>query len=253
MSQEAISPRPTIQPATVWTEVGSPSPTWSPSPQPHLRSATPFRPQADCAQPALSPALRSVARSAAPESAPPPHCHNHNLKEWRAQSSPPLFLVHVPLDTAQRRRSHRMTSPIKALLFVLMASPSCLAQPGRPPAAAPISASPATGYTPVHQLDPTRDPAEDIRAAIAEAQRTRKRIILYLGGPWCPFCHQMDELFQKNPDLTQLRESHFITVCPHILTSSESRTSTCSKAMEPFSTRNTSSISAKTETTAPQN
>jgi len=113
-----------------------------------------------------------------------------------------------------------MTSPIKALLFVLMASPSCLAQPGRPPAAAPISASPATGYTPVHQLDPTRDPAEDIRAAIAEAQRTRKRIILYLGGPWCPFCHQMDELFQKNPDLTQLRESHFITVAVHYGTGS---------------------------------
>jgi thioredoxin-related protein len=113
-----------------------------------------------------------------------------------------------------------MTSHIKAVLFVLVASLSCLAQPGRPAAVTPISASPVTGYTPVHQFDPTRDPVEDIRAAIAEAQRTRKRIILYVGGPWCPFCLQMDEFFQKNPDLTQLRDSRFITVAVHYGTGS---------------------------------
>jgi len=113
-----------------------------------------------------------------------------------------------------------MRPHIKAVLFVLMASPSCLAQPGRAVAVPPISASPVTGYTPVHQFDPARDPAEDIRAAITEAQRTRKRIILYVGGPWCPFCHQMDELFQKNPELTQLRESRFITVAVHYGTGS---------------------------------
>ena len=113
-----------------------------------------------------------------------------------------------------------MKPHIKAVLFVLMASPSCLAQPGRPAAATPISASPAATYTPVHQFDPTRDPAEDIHAAIAEAQRTRKRIILYVGGPWCPFCHQMDELFQKNLELTRLRDSRFITVAVHYGTGS---------------------------------
>jgi hypothetical protein len=105
-----------------------------------------------------------------------------------------------------------MRPHIKAVLLGLIASPSCLAQPGRAVAITPVSASPVAGYTPVHQFDPTRDPAEDIRAAIAEAQRTKKRIILYVGGPWCPFCHQMDELFQKNTDLTQLRDSRFITV-----------------------------------------
>jgi hypothetical protein len=82
-----------------------------------------------------------------------------------------------------------MTPHIKTVLFVLMASPSCLAQPSRTATVAPISASPVAPYTPVHQFDPARDPAEDIRAAIAEAQRTQKRIILYVGGPWCPFCH----------------------------------------------------------------
>jgi len=55
----------------------------------------------------------------------------------------------------------------------------------------------------------------DSKLMLTEAQRTRKRIILYVGGPWCPFCRQMDELFQKDPDLTQLRESHFITVAVH--------------------------------------
>jgi len=113
-----------------------------------------------------------------------------------------------------------MISHIKTVLIVLMASPSCFAQPGHAAAVTPTSASPATTYTPVHQFDPTRDPAEDIRAAITEAKRTRKRILLYVGGPWCPFCHQLDDLFQKNPDLTQLRESHFITLAVHYGTGS---------------------------------
>src|SRR5260370_459708 len=67
--------------------IPAPHPSAAPSawsrllPQPPPLSAAPSRPQVDSGQPVLSPALRYVARSAAPESAPPPHCRNHNLKE----------------------------------------------------------------------------------------------------------------------------------------------------------------------------
>jgi thioredoxin-related protein len=108
-----------------------------------------------------------------------------------------------------------MRLQITALLFASMAWPSCFAQTSNtttPPANATRQESP---YVPVHEFDSKRDAAADIRAAVAEARRTRKRIILYIGGLWCPYCHQMDELFQKNPDLLQLRETRFITVTVH--------------------------------------
>jgi thioredoxin-related protein len=67
-------------------------------------------------------------------------------------------------------------------------------------------------YVPVTQFDAKRNAAADINAAIAEAKRTRKRIILYIGGPWCPYCDQLEEMFRKNSDLRTLRDTHFITV-----------------------------------------
>lgn len=67
-------------------------------------------------------------------------------------------------------------------------------------------------YVPVHKFDPKRDAAADIQAAIAEAQKTGKRIILDVGGDWCQYCHQMDQFFQDHPAVLQLRENNFITV-----------------------------------------
>lgn len=67
-------------------------------------------------------------------------------------------------------------------------------------------------YIPVSRFDDTRDPAADIRAAIAEAARTHKRVLLYIGGLWCSYCDQMETFFDKNPDLVQLRDANFITV-----------------------------------------
>src|SRR5207253_9698622 len=44
-------------------------------------------------------------------------------------------------------------------------------------------------------------------------KRTRlQRIIPDVGGDWCQYCHQMDQLFQKHLELGELREKNFITV-----------------------------------------
>ena len=69
-----------------------------------------------------------------------------------------------------------------------------------------------SGYVAVDKFDPKRDAAADIQAATTEAQKTRKRIILDVGGDWCSYCYQMREFFQQHPDLLQLRDRNFITV-----------------------------------------
>jgi thioredoxin-related protein len=70
----------------------------------------------------------------------------------------------------------------------------------------------AVPYVPVTNYDPARDADKDIRDAVAEAQRTGKRIILEVGGEWCKWCHIMDAYFDAHPELTKLRDTNYITV-----------------------------------------
>jgi thiol:disulfide interchange protein len=67
-------------------------------------------------------------------------------------------------------------------------------------------------YTPVNSYDPKRDAAQDIQAAIKEAQRAHKRILLEVGGEWCSWCHTLDRFFDAHPELIQLRDKNFVTV-----------------------------------------
>lgn len=101
---------------------------------------------------------------------------------------------------------------ILAILLASMAGPCCIAQMNSAATASPVADGQHSTYVPVHEFDSKRDADADILAAIAEARRTGKRILLYVGGSWCPYCSQMGELFQKNPDLIQLREASYVTV-----------------------------------------
>jgi thioredoxin-related protein len=67
-------------------------------------------------------------------------------------------------------------------------------------------------YIPVTKYDPKRDAAADIQDAIKEAQRTKKRILLEVGGLWCGWCHTLDRYFETHPELTNFRDEHFVTV-----------------------------------------
>ncbi len=96
------------------------------------------------------------------------------------------------------------------MLFLLLGCALSLAQANKPDTQP--SGAAGSGYVAVHKFDPKRDAGADIQAAIAEAQRTGKRIILDIGGDWCQYCHQMDQLFQEHPDLLELRDKNFITV-----------------------------------------
>lgn len=69
-----------------------------------------------------------------------------------------------------------------------------------------------SAYVAVHNFDPKRDAVADIQAAITEAQRTGKRVLLDVGGDWCQYCHQMNQFLAEHPEVLQLRDENFITV-----------------------------------------
>ena len=65
-------------------------------------------------------------------------------------------------------------------------------------------------YISVTAFDPARNPAQDLRDALAEAGRSGKRILLDVGGEWCSWCHRFDAFFEHNPRLLELRNKNFI-------------------------------------------
>src|SRR5690242_805809 len=69
-----------------------------------------------------------------------------------------------------------------------------------------------SNYVAVHPFDPTRDASADVQRAIAEARKTGRRILLDIGGDWCPWCHSLDQLFQQHPELVEVRDQNFVTV-----------------------------------------
>jgi thiol:disulfide interchange protein len=80
------------------------------------------------------------------------------------------------------------------------------------PAALSVNLQPQKKYSPVVDYDPKRNASEDIQQAIAEAKKTRKNVLLEVGGKWCIWCRIMDEFFQKNADILELRERNYVTV-----------------------------------------
>ena len=67
-------------------------------------------------------------------------------------------------------------------------------------------------YKPVAVYDEARDPAKDLQDALHEAARTKRRVLLEVGGDWCIWCHIMDNLFDSHPRLAQFRDEHYVRV-----------------------------------------
>jgi thiol:disulfide interchange protein len=65
---------------------------------------------------------------------------------------------------------------------------------------------PSKHIYPTIQAAPT-----DIRAALTEARRTHKRVILDFGGDWCPDCQVLNIYFHRSPN-AQLLAKYFILV-----------------------------------------
>lgn len=60
--------------------------------------------------------------------------------------------------------------------------------------------------------DVARDPAKDLQAAIAEATKTNKRILMEVGGDWCVYCSIMDTAFDSHPQLKKVLDTYYVTL-----------------------------------------
>lgn len=60
--------------------------------------------------------------------------------------------------------------------------------------------------------DPQRDPAADLKAAIAEAQRDGKRILMEVGGEWCAWCHYLNDLFTEDAEIAARLHQSFVVL-----------------------------------------
>jgi thiol:disulfide interchange protein len=83
------------------------------------------------------------------------------------------------------------------------------AQRASGPAASP---APQTAPKPADKFDPARNADADIQAAVAEAKKSKRRVILDVGGEWCGWCHALDRYFVEHKDLTDLRDRLYVWV-----------------------------------------
>lgn len=60
------------------------------------------------------------------------------------------------------------------------------------------------------KFDPARNPFEDLKATIEEANISNKRIILDIGGDWCVWCHRIDAFMHNTAEIKYLLEENYI-------------------------------------------
>jgi thiol:disulfide interchange protein len=91
-----------------------------------------------------------------------------------------------------------------AALACLVASQAPQLARGQARPAAPV-------MVPKHIYSETAKPKADIAAALAQASREHKRVILDFGGDWCGDCKVLDANFHK-PENAALLDSGFVLV-----------------------------------------
>jgi thiol:disulfide interchange protein len=97
--------------------------------------------------------------------------------------------------------------PIPTVLWPLLAAVVLLA--GVPaPAEAQSGSGAQAPFVAKHIYSETANPKVDIAAALAQARREHKRVILDFGGDWCGDCQVLDIYFHQSPN-SQLLEKHF--------------------------------------------
>jgi thioredoxin-related protein len=62
------------------------------------------------------------------------------------------------------------------------------------------------------KFDPNRNPVLDLKAAQKQAKHEKKRILLDVGGEWCPWCHKLDEFIEAHQDIKTAMNDAFIVL-----------------------------------------
>ena len=99
---------------------------------------------------------------------------------------------------------------IAALIVGCKQSPPPAPEPAvpQPEAATP---TPTIPFVKRQIYSPTADSRADIAAAIKQARRQNKRVILDFGGDWCGDCQVLDIYLHQSPN-QQLLNDHFVLV-----------------------------------------
>jgi thioredoxin-related protein len=61
-------------------------------------------------------------------------------------------------------------------------------------------------------FDPKRDPAKDLVAAVKQAGKQNKRILIDVGGNWCGWCKKLDAFFKADAEAAQILKKSFVVV-----------------------------------------
>ena len=80
---------------------------------------------------------------------------------------------------------------------------------GAAPPAAVSTESPPSNQA---HFDPKRDSQLDLERAITVARQSNKRILLDVGGDWCPWCHILDEFVTQEPSIREYLAAHYVVV-----------------------------------------
>ncbi len=61
-------------------------------------------------------------------------------------------------------------------------------------------------------FDPGRDPSKDLQAAMTEAQKTGKNILLDVGGEWCIWCHRIDAFIEGHEEINSFLHNNYVVM-----------------------------------------
>ena len=62
------------------------------------------------------------------------------------------------------------------------------------------------------KFDPTRDAAKDIAYGVALAKKENKRVLLDVGGEWCPWCHKLDKMFKEDKEVAEYLKAKYVVI-----------------------------------------
>lgn len=62
------------------------------------------------------------------------------------------------------------------------------------------------------KFDSARDAVADVATAASMAKAQRKRVLVDVGGEWCPWCHILDRFVAANPDVKKLVDDNYVWV-----------------------------------------
>lgn len=75
-----------------------------------------------------------------------------------------------------------------------------------------ISISQNKDTTKVQIYDPKANPQSDLSISIKKAKKSNKKILLEVGGDWCPWCKKLNKLFNENKEIANLLNKYFIVL-----------------------------------------